>query len=393
MTGEGTFAAPVAYCTKLKNLLLPNGSRERPTAMKRIVAAVALFVLVAPFSVADDRIRLTLDTAEADAVLAIAAQQEARKPVTDAQWQKVFSTEPYIRLKKREAELKRDFTDDDFKQFVLSDQTFRRSPSLRRTLEDWKKADLQAAAQRVLAYLPADAHIHAKVFPVIKPKTNSFVFEVLKDPTIFLYLDPQETQAKFANTVAHELHHIGYASVEPRVDKLVKTLPAKVRPAVEWMGAFGEGLAMLAAAGGPDVHPHAVSNPEERLRWDHDMANFNHDLKAVETFFLDLINGRLKTEDEQKQAGYSFFGEQGPWYTVGYKMAVMVEKRYGRAALIECMEDPRKLLGRYNLAAAAYNATHEDHLERWSQELLDAVGDRLEKEHAPAPHAEPSSRS
>ena len=50
------------------------------------------------------------------------------------------------------------------------------------------------------------------------------------------------------------------------------------------IGAFGEGFAMLAAAGGPDVHPHAVSSPEERARWDKDMLNFNDDLKKVECF-------------------------------------------------------------------------------------------------------------
>ena len=48
---------------------------------------------------------------------------------------------------------------------------------------------------------------------------------------------------------------------------------------------MGEGFAMLAAAGGPDIHPHAVSDAKERARWDHDLANFNEDLKKVESFF------------------------------------------------------------------------------------------------------------
>ena len=85
---------------------------------------------------------------------------------------------------------------------------------LRHTLDAWQRADLVASARRVLAYLPDQAHIRAKVFPVIKPVTNSFVFESTTDPTIFLYLDPEESAAKFENTVAHELHHIGYSSIE-----------------------------------------------------------------------------------------------------------------------------------------------------------------------------------
>ena len=35
---------------------------------------------------------------------------------------------------------------------------------------------------------------------------------VKTDPAIFLYLDPTETKEEFENTLAHELHHIGYGS-------------------------------------------------------------------------------------------------------------------------------------------------------------------------------------
>lgn len=45
---------------------------------------------------------------------------------------------------------------------------------------------------------------------------------------------------------------------------------------------FSEGLAMVAAAGGPDVHPHAKSTPEIRAGWDRDVANFEQDLRKVE---------------------------------------------------------------------------------------------------------------
>jgi hypothetical protein len=337
--------------------------------MIRTLVTAALLLTFAPFAAADDRIALTVDTSEADAVLAILSAKPA-----DADWQKLFATEPYVRLKKREASMKRDFTDDDFKNFVRSPELAAQAPELRRALAAWKHADLRATAQRVLAYLPADARIHAKVFPVIKPKQNSFVFETNTDPTIFLYLDRAKSAAQFENTVGHELHHIGYASISPRVDTWLKTLPPNVQPAVDWMGAFGEGIAMLAAAGSTDVHPHAASNPNDRARWDGDMANFNRDLQTLDSFFRDIIEGRLAGEAAQRERGMSFFGVQGPWYTVGYKMAVMVEKRYGRAALIACMEDPRRLLRRYNLAVVAYNATHADKLERWSAELMEALG-------------------
>jgi len=369
---------------------LPSYCGVRPIRMRRTLGLLTLWLVVGVLANADDRIDLKVDTSEADAVLAILELRRAGKPVDAAAWEKLFSTEPYVRLKEREASLKRDFTDDDFKKFVLSADLVHRVPELRRTLEAWKKADLRAAAQRIMVYLPADARIHSKVYPVIKPKTNSFVVDVQKNPAIFLYLDAKVTEAQFENTVAHELHHIGYSSVEAQTEVVLKSLPDNVRPAVEWMGAFGEGFAMLAAAGGPDVHPHAVSDPADHERWDHDMSNFNQNLLRLNRFFLDIIQGKLSPDEQREQAG-SFFGVQGPWYTVGYKMAVMVEKRYGRTSLIECMIDQRKLLRRYNMAAAFYNSTHADKLERWPQELLDAIGGKAEPEPEPAGPRDPAA--
>jgi hypothetical protein len=347
---------------------------------RRLILALAAVVGFAlPFSqvckaqTVPDRIQLQLNTDEADQVLAILSKKAAGQAIQEADWQSLFATEPYIRLKKREASMKRDFTDEDFKKFVLSPELAARAESLRHTLEDWKKADLKASAVRVLAYLPEQATIHAKIFPVVKPKTNSFVFDTQTDPAIFLYLDPQESAAKFENTVAHELHHIGFSSVDFLSEAKLKDLPPNVKSAVDWMGAFGEGFAMLAAAGGPDVHPHAVSSAEERARWDHDMASFNQDLGNLQAFFLDVIHKKFKSEDAIREKASEFYGVQGPWYTVGYRMAVIVEKRYGRATLIDCMVDPRELLSRYNVAATEQNRSQKDELALWSPELLSKI--------------------
>jgi hypothetical protein len=311
---------------------------------------------------------------EADSVLGILAKKKAGQPVTDADWQQLFSSEGYVRLKKREASFKRAFDDAQFKTFVLSDQLALRAGALAETLSKWKRADVDAAARRALAYLPQDAHIAARIYPVIKPQTNSFVFEVQTDPAIFLYIDPDVTKEQFENTLAHELHHIGYGSSCPgktATDEVAK-LPQHTRTVIDWISAFGEGFAMLAAAGGPDIHPHAFSKPEDRARWDHDMANFNYDLRKVESFFNDILSDRL-SEEQRQQAGFAFFGVQGPWYTVGWKMSVVIEKTYGRAALIECICDHRKLLPTYNRAATEYNRTARAPLALWSPSLLEAI--------------------
>lgn len=111
---------------------------------------------------------------------------------------------------------------------------------------------------------------------------------------------------------------------------------------------------MLAAAGSADIHPHQFSLPEDKTRWDKDVANFNNDLKTLEKFFLSLADGKLSEKDETETA-FSFYGIQGPWYTVGWQMAVVIEKTFGREKLIECLCDRRKLLPTYNKAVKKYN--------------------------------------
>ncbi|MGB7294168.1 MAG: DUF5700 domain-containing putative Zn-dependent protease, partial [Candidatus Aminicenantales bacterium] len=277
-----------------------------------------------------------------------------------------------VRLKKRESEMKRPFEDEEFREFVLSSELLARADALEATLARWKSADMKAAAARALAYLPAGTSIRAKVYPVIKPKTNSFVFELKTDPAIFLYLNPEMNAAQLENTVAHELHHIGYAAacLPAYETERFKSKPPEVRTVLEWVGAFGEGLAMLAAAGGPDIHPHAVSPAADRERWDGEMANFNGDLKKVEAFFLDVIDGRLQGEETIREVAFSFFGIQGPWYTVGWKMAVVIEKTFGRTRLIDSLCNPAAILGLYNEAAAKHNTRTGESLALWSPELL-----------------------
>lgn len=132
-------------------------------------------------------------------------------------------------------------------------------------------------------------------------------------------------------------------------------MPPAANRVTRWMGAFGEGEARLAAAGGTDADPVATASQELKGNWERG-SDFNADLEKVSDFFLQVLNGNLQGH-AIGQKGAEFFGLQGPWYTVGYKMAVMVEKRYGRAALIDCMRDPRLLLDRYNAVAREMNAS------------------------------------
>jgi hypothetical protein len=308
---------------------------------------------------------LTIVTDEAEAALAILELRTADKPVPRDAWSRLFESEGYRRLKAREAAMGREFEDSSFRAFLVSDTLLRRAPALRRALLDWKAARLDEAARRVLAYLPAGTPIRARVYLLIKPKTNSFVFEATTDPAIMLYLDPTRTRAQLENTAAHELHHIGYAAAchstpDAPADPTVST-------AREWLGAFGEGVAMLAAAGGPDAHPHATSPAEDRARWNRDVANAPADLRKVESFLLDVLDRRIVDPDSIGRAAMAFFGVQGPWYTLGWLMAATVERDAGRTALVGLLCDPVKLLASYNAVA---RRDERARLPLWSDALL-----------------------
>lgn len=313
-------------------------------------------------------IEIRMISDEADAVLSALAKRAEGKSLEEADWDRIFHSEGYQRLVKREHSLHRPLGEAQFKTFFLNDVLPARAAALRQTLAQWKALDVGLAGQKALAYLPAGAKIQARIYPVIKPASNSFVFE---GNAIFLSLDPAKSPGMVENMLIHELHHIGYGSVFPAaaVKTALQALPEGTRRAYDWISAFGEGMAMLAAAGGPDIHPHALSPAADRARWDRDLAQFDPDLRKVEAFLLAVARGRLQGEAAQSQ-GMAFFGIQGPWYTVGWRMAVTIEKAFGRPVLLGCMQDPRLLLPTFNRAVLA----RKEVLATWSPELIQVLG-------------------
>lgn len=316
---------------------------------------------------------VTLETDEAEAVLAILDTRAAGQAVSPEQWARLFTSRGYRRLKDREADMEVPFTDDEFRAFVLSDELLAGRHALRETLAAWSDRDLNAAAERAFRYLPEGAVIRATVYPEIKPKPNSFVHDLDTDPAIFLFLDPALSAAKFENTVAHELHHVGFSGA-CRDDR--DRRPERVQAARDWMSGFGEGVAMLAAAGSADVHPHAVSGADERAVWDRDVARVPADMDRIRAFFAAILAGRLDDPAERRARGFELvFSEgvpQGPFYTVGWHVSSTIEAELGRDALVRALCDPAEFLAAYNRAAARANRRGET-LELWPSELIEAI--------------------
>ncbi len=330
-----------------------------------------LFCLcVLTWSLSAGEVHLALDTSEADRALAILTTVRGHREVTGADWKALFATDPYRWLKDREASMGRSFSDDDFKQFLQSRNAASHQAEWEAALHAMKSVDMRTLGERALEWLPPGASINARVFPEIKPHENSFVWtQKGQGPAIFLYL-AKRTSPQFENTVAHECHHIGLQSLEAQQTALEAVLAPNVRTALHWMGGFGEGEAMLAAAGSDDRHPHWEDDAGTRARWDGDMMHFDSDLAALQQFFIDILDGKLQNDPAIAQRAAPFWGDaQGAWYTVGYEMAVLVDKQFGRATLNQCLIDPRKLLVFYNQIALAENAKGA-RLATWSPAFL-----------------------
>jgi len=130
--------------------------------------------------------------------------------------------------------------------------------------------------------------------------------------------------------------------------------------------AFGEGFATLAAAGGPDGIPQRKA--DVRAEWDKQMKTFDANFAEVEKFFEAVLDRKLAGDAADKRA-FQFFGMVGPWYTVGWKMGVVIEKTLGRDALIAAMCDERHLLATYNRAVRQSG----ERLPLWPERLVKAL--------------------
>lgn len=346
-------------------------------AMGSVLTVVAMFassVAIAEAQTSASTLRVEYE--ECDAVVRIIEKKRLDADITDGDWKKIFSSEGYRLWKQRAELIHRGLSDQDFKKFVLSDSLSTSYDSLSRTLAELRAWNSRNALHNALAYLPAGTTITANVHLLIAPPPSAYVSRGLNGtPAVVVNLQSDRSAAKIENLIAHELFHIGYSAILKSITRDIAvdtSLPSNYLSVILEIASLSEGMATLAAAGAPDNHPHHASTPEGRKRWDVNMQSFDSHFNAIDRFFLDMIGGGL-TQDEIVEMDSSFHGYLGPWYTVGWKVSVTIEKALGRTTLIECIKDPRKLPAAYNQAAVLTNRSDKTSLPLFSKQLINWV--------------------
>ena len=313
-------------------------------------------------------VRLVAD--EAQASVAVAERRARGEAPTSSDWKALFESRGYRALVARDSAFGARRNDSAFARFIASDSLAARAGQLAARVATMARLDVSRSARQALSYAPANARVVATIFPVVKPQPNSFVFGPDSAPQIFLFVNMDESPAHFANRLTHELHHVALNTACP--EDPAPSLPQPIHALVRNLGGFGEGLAMLAAAGGPNIDANAESDAPTRARWDADVRDYPRQFATIEAMVRSVVDGRITTRDSVRALAQTFYGVQGPWYVVGWKMATTIEKELGRPALIAAMCDPRALMSAYNRAAADANAKGAT-LPVWDERLLVAL--------------------
>jgi hypothetical protein len=268
----------------------------------------------------------------------------------------------------------RGYSDSAFVKWAESEAALKGLPGREVTLARWMTIDTREAAQRALGYLPAGTTLIATIYPIVREQANSFVWDLAGDPAIFFSVAEDVSADDMMITLAHELHHVGLATGCRRTEY---SLSDRQRAARGWLSGFGEGIAVLAAAGGPDGPTHAPDDEPGIASWTARLDSLETDLRRVESFLMDVVEGRLQ-DTEIRKRGMAFVNSdavpQGPFYSLGWFMASTVERQMGREAVLEAVCDHGRLLTVYQRIATSESAdSAENVLPRWSPEVLKAL--------------------
>jgi len=318
-------------------------------------------------------VSLNLITDEVEILIEILKRKDNNKPINKEQWDELFNSIGFKMLARRETEMNEGIDKSEFKEFVMNKIASDKYNHYKKSLEKLKSMNSDEIIKITKDYLPKNTELDTDIIPVIKPQKNSFIHRINDKLVLFLYLEPDILKEKMENKLIHELHHIGLDYVYQNSDYSCLSKPAQ--KVIEWTNAFGEGFAMLAAAKGLENHPNKFDK-DLKSKWDENMGNFNKDFHKIQNFLLAILEGHFADDQKLYNRGFQLMtnnGGQGSWYTVGYQIAVIIEREAGREVLIECMKDLTKIYFQYNNLVEIYNKKRNEDLPKWNDKILTSL--------------------
>ncbi len=316
---------------------------------------------------------LNLITDEVEILIEILKRKVNNKPINKEQWDELFNSIGFKMLARRETEMNEGIDKSEFKDFVMNKIASYRYISYKKSLEKLKSMNSGEIIKSTKNYLPDNTKLDTDIIPVIKPQKNSFIHKINDELVLFLYLEPDILKEKMENKLIHELHHIGFDYVYQNSD--YSYLSKQAQKVIEWTNAFGEGFAMLAAAKGLENHPNKFDE-DLKSKWDKNMENYNKDFHKIQNFLLNILEGHFADDQKLYNRGFQLMtnnGGQGSWYTVGYQIAIIIEREAGHDVLIDCMKDLTKIYFQYNNLVEIYNKKRNEDLPKWNDKILTSL--------------------
>jgi hypothetical protein len=337
--------------------------------MKLSLPVALLFLLCYSICANAQDLQVHIDLSEAEAMLSAAKASRDNNQIGNAQLESILRTSAAKHLSGTHT-----LTADSIKRYAADTEISTQIDELQFSLREWRIASLQQIEHRVGQYLPSEGQISLTVIVVLAPGFTVAEFDTASiPPRVFVPLLPSMFHMRIETYVGEQVYLLASAipakALHPHYDQMTDS----VRLAVGYTTEFRRGIALLAGDGSIGLHICATCPLAERQQWDNNLAEFSKDLLVLDKL---LLTTALAESDIEGQRLKLDAIDAVQWQVVGYRMAVMIERHYGRKVVPNLVRDPRMLLELYNLAAAEDNANglSDQPLPLWSHELIRLFG-------------------
>lgn len=202
----------------------------------------------------------------------------------------------------------------------------------------------EQATARARRWLPNDADLSAEVCFLLDGYSGGYVLGRRIGMDLLQY-DGRLKQLE--GVIAHELHHVGFASLLGRSDKArAEAMEARLA------GLFiGEGSATALVYGRPQPGDEGY---EEWQQHERKMAEY---FKLTRDYLARITEGAVRPEEFERDVPAMYLrGRWGVGYAVGAAMVTTVLRGLGKEALFDCMRRPETFVATYRLAVARLRA-------------------------------------